>query len=108
MFLVMGTFSQASANNNGQTVVVVNRLVLWARPSMLSRVVVVLTHGRRFTVTNRSASGRWLYGVTDRDVTGWLPSFGFLQLHPEVRLADLPIRASGLNVPMMPTMRRSY
>jgi hypothetical protein len=104
---VFGATSSVDAAANTQpsavTVVVVSRLVLWARPSYRSPIVAVLFMGREFTAVGRSASGRWIYGVTDMGTPGWLPSRGFLMLHREVRLRALPVFTS-MGTPLMMPM----
>jgi hypothetical protein len=73
------------------TVAVIHQLVLWKRASLRSPIVAVLLRGRHFTANGRNASGSWIHGVTDRGTAGWLPSRGFLILHPEVNLTLLPV-----------------
>src|SRR5579859_929859 len=100
--------AHAQAMTNPQvpmvTVTVVSRLVLWARPSTMSRVVAVLHRGRMFTVMGRGVSGRWLYGFTDMGTLGWTPSRGFLMLHPEVRLRMLAVFSRSGRLLMLPAM----
>ena len=113
VFCLNGTSEVRAFNTQASTVVVVQRLVLWAGPSLRTRVVAVLFRGRHFTVDGRTASGIWLHGVTDRGIRGWLPARGFLMLHPEVNPMMLPIMAASSGQNMMPqrsTMpqRRGY
>lgn len=107
ILIVLGTFSETHAAGGGQTITVVSRLVLWARPTLRSPVVAVLMRGRHFTVTARSVSGRWLYGFTDMGTAGWLPSFSFLRLHPEVNFMALPVRLASTSASMMMSGTRS-
>jgi len=103
---IFGATAEAQAAGNTRTptvtVMVVSRLVLWARPSVMSRIVAILHRGREFTVFGRSVSGRWIYGMTDMGTVGWLPSRGFLMLHPEVSLRLLPIFSARGRLLMMP------
>ncbi len=99
---LMGSISPARAAY-AQTITVVHRLVIWASPSFRSPVTAVLLTGRRFTVTARSRSGRWIFGFTDMGMSGWISTFGFLQLHPEVNLRALSVTAATSSVlPMAP------
>ncbi len=66
-------------------------LVVWRGPSFGTRILAVLFKGRRFTVDGRNFSGTWLHGITDRGTRGWIPSSGFLRLHPEVNPMLLPV-----------------
>src|SRR5258708_943207 len=107
--LVLGTFSETWAWNGSQTITVVNRLVVWARPTLSSPVISVLMRGRHFTVNGRSSSGRWIHGITDMGIAGWLPSFGFLRLHREVNLFALPVMFTSMPMQMsMPRSRSGY
>lgn len=109
LVLMLSSVSETHANSSAKTITVISRLVVWARPSFRSVITAVLMRGRHFTVTARSPSGQWIYGITDMGMVGWIPSAGFLQLHPEVRLSVLPVLAVNFSAPMvMPRTRRMY
>ncbi len=93
VILVLGTTFGAGAASGATsfTISVVNRLVVWAGPSLNARIVAVLEKGRHFTVDGRNTAGTWIHGITDRGTLGWLPTRGFLTLHPEVNLQFLTV-----------------
>ena len=104
---LMGSISPTRAAY-AQTITVVHRLVIWASPSFRSPVIAVLLTGRHFTATARSRSGRWIFGFTDMGMSGWISTFGFLQLHPEVNLRALSVMgASNSMMPMAPPVSMS-
>ncbi len=102
----LGAVDQAQAAP-GTTIMIMRGAVIWSRPSLTSRILGVLLRGRHFTVTGRSASGRWLFGITDRNVSGWILNLGFHRLHPNVNIAMLPIigaTAPRVTAPVMPAV----
>ncbi len=103
----LGGMNQAQAASNSVTITIMRGATLWARPSLTSRVVVMLRRGNRFTITARSASGFWLWGVSDRGTFGWLlNSVGFRALHPTVNVNALVV-VSGPTTVVSPTVRRT-
>ena len=70
MLTLLGTLNETHAANSMTTITVVSRLVLWAKPTLNSSIVAVLRRGRHFSVNGRSASGRWIHGMTDKSVVG--------------------------------------
>ena len=101
--LLMSSTGVTTQAAPGQTIAVRQRLIVWASPSMRSRVVAVLLRGRHFTLNGRNSMGTWLHGMTDRGTTGWIFTQGFLMLHPTVNISMLPIFAVSM-MPAQPSM----